>query len=233
MNWMRTFQVPGPVYSRLGGYFEIVAVPQQVFTDAMFQLRPYRLLKTASTCHPEIRLFKHLIKDISFWKWVLWTWRCFLLFIASPRQDTTSFYCLWHFRKYYAHCVCSTLCPFLHTLEALEQICTLQRILIEDFFPISDLLKKHYNLPIFERCKCKLETRLECCMRLLFLSPTPSHTVVSVIEAGFGLMQAFKLYVSVLLLSRICMFESFVHFNEALNPIFKSRICWKKPQRGC
>lgn len=87
--------------------------------------------------------FKHLIKDISFLKWMLWTWRCVLLCVASPKQDTTSFYCLWHFRKYYPCCVCNTLCPFLHTSEALEQICILRRILIEVFLPISDLLKKH------------------------------------------------------------------------------------------
>lgn len=90
----------------------------------------------------KIRLLKHLIKDISFWKWVLWTWRCFLLHIASPKQDTTSFHCLWRFIKYYPRCVCDTLCPFLHTSEALEQICTLQRILTEVFLSVSDFLKK-------------------------------------------------------------------------------------------
>lgn len=142
---MQTFWVLGLVYSRLAGYFKVVfraAVIQQVSEMPCSSSVSIDWWRQRALATSKIRLFKHLIVDIQFWKRVLWSFRCFLLYIATPNQDTASFYCPWHFRKYYPPCVCNTLCPFLHTSEALEQICALQRIFIEIFLPISDLLKK-------------------------------------------------------------------------------------------
>lgn len=176
----------------------------------------------------KIQLSKHLTAYIQFWKWVLWSFKCFLLYIASPNQDTASFYCLWHIRKYYPHCVCNTLCFSLHTSEALELICTLKRIFLEIFLPISDLLKKALYNSIYPFLKgASVSYKLgRIVMSDCSFFPTPSYRDECK-GAYFSLMQVFYLCISVPLLSPICMFESFLGFTEVLNHRFKSKIAEK------
>lgn len=160
---------------------------------------------------------------------MLWSFRCFLLYIASPNQDTASFYCPWHLRKYYPRCVCNTLCSFLHTSEALEQICTLQRFFIEIFLPVSDLLKKAlYNL-IFPFLKgASVSYKLgwivmwDCCF-----FPTPSNTEMSVKEHISVSCSFFtSVYFCTVAVSSLYV-GKFLMLTEVLNHRFKSKIHWK------
>lgn len=94
--------------------------------------------------------------------------------------------------------------------------------------PISDLLKKAlYNLiyPFLKGASVSYKLGRIVMWDCSFF-PTPSYWDECK-GAYFSLMQVFYLCISVLLLSPICMFESFLGFTEVLNHRFKSKIAEK------